>query len=535
MSTRRSVGAVAAVVGCLVAVSAYAQDFQSPAPAPAPANLAFIDGAVDVVQDGVAAPADPPVMLIEGDLVRTRNGRAEIVFGDGSLLHLSHDTEIEILGEERLRLRGGRALVRVSHAAIRPYVIDTPSSSVTLDAEGEYDVTATPAGRFVAAVARGAASIDYGQRWSIRGGQMLSILGPGGRPLIEPFNSARWDAFATWSYDRASGFTTSASSAQLPYELRPYGPVLDRYGRWDYLEPHGYVWFPSVGAAWRPYGEGAWSFGRYGWTWHGRDRWAWPTHHYGRWGFTGSFWYWAPSTVWAPAWVTWSVAPGYVGWAPAGWHGLGRVDRWGRPDHPAYAPHDGPWRGWTVVPRHQFEPRRKVRPSAVDADRLDEATRRALLTGAVPTGHDTDHAVPRNSLTRPGTRGNVRRPIAPPAPPTPRAPLTGTTSARDGREDPSSTRPSTWSDAARRSASRGDSGGAPKSTQGSDSGSGAASGARSRSGSDATGERRGAVRSPAARTSPRSAPTAQSPATRGQSRSDAAGAAARSGTARPKG
>ena len=410
MFTRLRVASAAALVGCVIAVSAYAQETSTPASAPAPANVAFVDGTVEVVQSGVAEAADPPVMLIEGDIVRTRAGRAEIVFGDGTLLHLSNDSELEILGDERLRLTMGRIVVRMSQAAARPYVIDTPVSSVRLEAHGEYGLTAERSGRLQLSVARGSASLAEGQPWTIRGGQMMTLLGPDARPLIEPFNSARWDSFASWSNDRANGFAASASASQLPYELRPYAPVLDQYGRWDYVTPYGYVWFPSVAASWRPYYDGAWSFTRYGWTWHGRDRWAWPTHHYGRWGYNGAVWYWIPANTWGPAWVTWSVGAGYVSWAPLGWHTSDRYDGWGRRDHPAYAPHYSPWRGWTVIPREHFGPRRNVRAHAVDGDRLDEGTRRTLINQAAPPRVVDDIAVPRGSVVRPGDRGNVRRP-----------------------------------------------------------------------------------------------------------------------------
>ena len=556
----------AALACCLIAVPAYSQEISSPEPAPAPANLAFIDGAVDVIQGGVAEAADPPLMLIEGDVVRTRSGRAEIVFGDGTLLHLSADSEIEILGDERLRLLTGRVIVRMSHAAARPYVVDTPASSVRLDAQGEYTITSERAGRLEVAVVRGAATINDAQQWSIRGGQMLTLLGAGGRPLIASFNSARQDAFAAWSHDRANGFASSSSAAQLPYELRPYAPVLESHGRWDYLAPHGYVWFPSVGANWRPYYDGSWSFTRYGWTWHGRDRWAWPTHHYGRWGYTGSFWYWMPATTWAPAWVTWSVASGYVSWAPLGWHG--RFDGWGRRDHAAYAPNYNPWRGWTVLPRHQFGPRRNVRSYAIDGDRLDDVTRRVLLERATPARPVDDIAVPRDSVRTPGARGNVRRP-----PQTPRAeipPVRG--NART--DDPSYTPPSSFgraagrtpgSDGARRSAPTDGSDSstgrgaverrstpAPRagasergrtsergaaSERGGTSERGTASGRSDGSERGGASERRGADRDPGTRAAPRSAPRGEAPTTRQPQPNggSSGGAVPRSGASRRKG
>src|SRR5688572_23974274 len=86
-----------AVLFCgLAAGSAFAQDTIAQSPS-APANLAYVEGSVDLVHEGAVAPADPPMILVDGDVVRTQTGRAEIVFADGTLLHLDSHAELEIL------------------------------------------------------------------------------------------------------------------------------------------------------------------------------------------------------------------------------------------------------------------------------------------------------------------------------------------------------------------------------------------------------------------------------------------------------
>jgi hypothetical protein len=375
----------------------------------APPNLAYIEGAVDVVQDGMTGRADPPQMLLEGDVVRTRIGRAEIVFGDGTLLHLSNDSELGILSHGYLRLVTGRAIVRVSHSSARAYVFDTTASTVRLAAPGEYSVTADRMERLEVAATRGSATIDEPSPWTINGGQKLTLAGSGARPLIESFNSARWDAFDVWSYDRANAVASSASSTQLPYELRSYGSTLDSYGQWGYMAPYGYVWYPSVSVDWRPYHDGSWSYTQYGWTWYGHDRWAWPTHHYGRWGFKGNSWYWIPDRIWGPGWVSWSVAAGFVGWAPLGMDYHPAVGLYPTIDHLAYWSNDGPGRAWTFIPREHFLPRHRVTPHAVGFDRIDDSARRALAD-AVVTPPVNNVAVPRGSVVTGRVPGNVRRP-----------------------------------------------------------------------------------------------------------------------------
>jgi hypothetical protein len=461
MSTRLRTVCTAALVCCLVATAAAAQDTPLPSSAAPPANLAFVDGDVDLVHDGVAERAASGTMLLDGDLVRTANGRAEIVFADGTLLHLDHDTELELLSPVRLRLRGGRVMLRVSAAAATPYAIDTHAASVRFNPRGEYGLTADGRlERLELTVARGIAEVDdSGSRTVVRGGEMATILGPGGRVVLQAFNSARWDAFERWSNDRTNGFSTAASARALPYELRPYAPVLDSYGRWDYVAPHGNVWFPAVGAAWRPYYTGAWSLTRYGWTWIGHDPWAWPTHHFGRWGFTGASWYWIPTRVWGPAWVSWTFVPGYVSWCPLGFDGravvgFSRVSTWlrgGRAgDHPDFWPNYDPWRAWTVIPHDSFGNRRPVRTHAVDPTQLPEQTRRAMAGYAVPRegAASRDFAVPRDAAApaQPGAvprvldaprRGAVRNPNLTPAPEAPSAAAPSALSAPSAPSAPS--------------------------------------------------------------------------------------------------
>ena len=395
---------------CLtLAVAAYAQDSGPAAPASqAPAHLSFIEGAVDIVHDGVSERADPPEMLVEGDIIRTGNGRAEIVFGDGTLLHLDHSAQLELLAPDRLRLSEGRVIFRVSAAVRTSYYVDTPGGTVQMNARGEYGISAFRDARLEVSASRGTAEIDDGSQTVIlRAGELVTLAAPGARPQFQSFNTARWDSFSQWANERSTGSATSASAAYLPSEVRVYGSTLDQDGRWEYLNPYGYVWYPAVGVAWRPYYNGWWSHTRYGWTWRGHDRWAWPTHHYGRWGFNGAAWYWIPKAGWGPGWVSWGVSAGYVSWAPLGWNGAPAIG-WAWGDHPAYAPHYSPWRAWTVVPRPHFGPRRPVRPRAIDGNQLDAGVRNAMILqnqGPRVTGV----AVPRGSIAMPTGAGSARR------------------------------------------------------------------------------------------------------------------------------
>jgi hypothetical protein len=107
------------------------------------------------------------------------------------------------------------------------------------------------------------------------------------------------------------------------------------------------VWYPSASPDWRPYYNGYWAANLpYGWTWIGLDVWGWPTHHYGRLGLSSSRWFWIPERRWAPSWVTWAAAPGYVSWCPLGFDN--------RPVFALSVNAGNPWLGWVVVPRTHF-------------------------------------------------------------------------------------------------------------------------------------------------------------------------------------
>ncbi|GAA4516849.1 DUF6600 domain-containing protein [Sphingobacterium thermophilum] len=93
---------------------------------------------------------------------------------------------------------------------------------------------------------------------------------------------------------------------------------LSPYGTWDIDPTYGDIWFPRVGADFRPYGtNGYWVMTEYGNTWVSNYSWGWAPFHYGRWVYTSHRgWGWIPGYEWGPAWVEWRSGNGYYGWAP---------------------------------------------------------------------------------------------------------------------------------------------------------------------------------------------------------------------------
>ncbi len=96
-----------------------------------------------------------------------------------------------------------------------------------------------------------------------------------------------------------------------------YAP-LTPYGAWIEVGSYGRCWHPAqVAVGWRPYCYGHWVWTDCGWYWVSDEPWAWACYHYGSWvDEPGYGWVWVPGVEWAPAWVSWRVGGGYVGWAP---------------------------------------------------------------------------------------------------------------------------------------------------------------------------------------------------------------------------
>jgi translation initiation factor IF-2 len=84
-------------------------------------------------------------------------------------------------------------------------------------------------------------------------------------------------------------------------------------------------------------------------------------------------WYWTPSSIWGPAWVSWAVGGGYVGWCPLGVHNR-PVAPWHDRGHAVPRGRYGRWDPWNVVRRSDLGGRdlgrRRVSPGQIDAGAL---------------------------------------------------------------------------------------------------------------------------------------------------------------------
>ena len=352
--------ALAALLAVPAQLSAQSADFSIPAHVSrvdgrALIQRAFTDGAgTDENGDEVL---ERNLTLTEGDRIRTLSGRVEILFADGTLLHLDRNTIVDFLREDFVRVMEGRARWSVPRRIDRRddvVRVDTPAATLELEPGGEFRIGVAPNGDTELAVRRGSGAVlnDHGDT-PLRAGERAVVTADRAPSQALYANAALSDDFDLWTDARLRSHASAASQRYLPNELYPYGSVFDSYGSWRSHPTHGYVWYPVADSGWQPYSYGRWhSYPRYGWTWIGNDPWAWPTHHFGRWGFSAGAWYWIPGRHWSPAWVAWGSSPGYVGWSPLGWDNrplFGLNINIGNRYSAGY-----PWCGWTFIRERHF-------------------------------------------------------------------------------------------------------------------------------------------------------------------------------------
>lgn len=407
--------------------------------APARAQEGYSHGRLRYVEPGVTvqrateveseeAAANAP--FLPGDRIWTdANGRAEFQFPDGTVVRLERRSKLDYSGHEQengervvLRLWSGSLMLHVRSQGGERFEVETPAglvqgqgrSVVRVDVDG---------GETSVSVYEGEAVLDDGgERPRLAAGERTSARW--GEQAAEPTRLERGaaDDFLRWDQDRETEERErrpADSARYLPDELDPYAGEFEDNGSWGYESGVGNVWIPRVEAGWQPYSNGQWTWTPYGWTWIPNERWGWAPFHYGRWGQSASFgWYWIPGRTWGPAWVSWAVGGGYVGWCPLGWRDR-PVYGWGRHDYGRYSGnatarggrgfgHDG----WNLVRQGELG-RRDLPRRRIGLDRVDTSVLQVAESPRLRPTRDAAHLregedVPRAISRRPSMGDHVR-------------------------------------------------------------------------------------------------------------------------------
>jgi len=256
----------------------------------------------------------------EGDEVRTfSNSRLEIEFSDGSVLTIGEHTDVifDRVTENAVILYVYTGKVRI-YARDRYFTVESDFGRADIDQYSRVRIDVKDSRQYIKVISGRAYFADY----KITEGEQL-IARDNGRITIRPYFN--YDSFDYWARDFEEKFVVIHRVEYIPVPVY-YGVYeLERYGRWRYVPPYGWVWVPKVRFGWRPYHDGHWVYRiGVGWVWVPYEPWGWIPYHYGRWAFVVSIgWIWVPGDSWAGAWVEWSYGPDWIAWVP--------LDPMGRP------------------------------------------------------------------------------------------------------------------------------------------------------------------------------------------------------------
>jgi uncharacterized protein DUF6600 len=185
---------------CISSLPAEAQESSPP-----PAHISFVEGAVTIDHDGEVQPAVVNMPLVGGDRVRTEDGRVEVMFPDGSAIEIDPQSEVEVLGDWRVRVLAGT----IEH---RPARAPDPRSI----------------------------SAQY--------------LSPGLQPYAPSL-----DQNGSWQYESSYG------NVWYPTVAADWRPYYDGY--WSPIGAYGWTWIGFGTWAWPTHHFGRWGFAHARWFW----------------------------------------------------------------------------------------------------------------------------------------------------------------------------------------------------------------------------------------------------------------------------
>ncbi|MFY9727188.1 MAG: hypothetical protein WB579_06655 [Bryobacteraceae bacterium] len=223
----------------------------------------------------------------EGSVLRTENGRAEVLLTPGVTLRLGEESSFKMITnrliDTRLELLGGEAVVEADEIDKDTSVtIVVNSGAVSLPKAGIYRFSFAPS---QLKVFKGEAAVLAGSETRLVGAGRMCALGSTAA-VVEKFDANDSDALDHWSHRRgelmamanvsgANLYNSSAGPSYYPYYSLGMGmPFMGcsglgympfgYYGSgfWSYNQWYGmYTYVPCYGMAYSPYGYGFWSPG----------------------------------------------------------------------------------------------------------------------------------------------------------------------------------------------------------------------------------------------------------------------------------
>ena len=178
--------------------SAIAQESAAP-----PAHIAFVEGSAALERNGEVEPVAINMPVIEGDRLRTTSGRLQLAFPDGSAVDVEPNSDIEYVGNGRVRVFAGTI-------ENRPAMAVRSASATYLPADSQ----------------------SY---------------------------AADFDQNGTWQYNASYGNVWYPTVAA---DWRPY-----YYGYWSSVPSYGWTWIGYNRWAWPTHHYGRWGYASNRWFW----------------------------------------------------------------------------------------------------------------------------------------------------------------------------------------------------------------------------------------------------------------------------
>jgi uncharacterized protein DUF6600 len=198
---------------------------------PPPAYLAVVEGVATLERDGESEPAVRDMPFLEGDRLRTENGRVEIQFPDGTAIEVAEYSVVEAVTATRVRLLAGT----MDHIQ-RPAAAEAPQPM----------------------------SASYLPQ------------------DLQPYGST-FDQYGSWQYAAPYGYVWYPT---VTPGWRPY-----YYGRWSAVPSHGWSWLGIDAWSYPTHHYGRWGYARNAWFWIPGRTWgaAWVS-----WGAAPDYVSWCP-------------------------------------------------------------------------------------------------------------------------------------------------------------------------------------------------------------------------------------------------
>ncbi len=224
MSTMQRVGVCVLCSVLLPAPMVVAQTAEAALPGGVPPwHLSFVGGQAFIDREGQSEPAEAGMALLDGDRLRTEEGRLDAVLSDGLWFHLHGFTTVDLVSDGLVRfVRGGVVVTVRDPDRAYPFQMDASLASIQSGGSSEFGVTSTAGDggtELVVAVFQGSAFVanDLGAE-EVSAGETAVVREGLAPSRQEGFDSTRWDGTDPSGAQRGDDADSTASADALPPE-----------------------------------------------------------------------------------------------------------------------------------------------------------------------------------------------------------------------------------------------------------------------------------------------------------------------------